>query len=370
MFKLLVFLWLGSLAAAPSWNTARPDHIWRFPREHWSHPGYRIEWWYFTGQLEARTEPERRWGYQFTFFRVGLLPERPPLASNWASENLILGHAAVTDLTRGEHRFSELLYRAVPFLGGFGEFPDPRLAWSHGPPGTEAGWSLRRSGEGFQLEMADRRRATAFHLTTTPVKPVVLQGPNGYSRKASRGGAASLYYSFTRMRTEGTLDWSGERLPVRGESWMDREWSTSSLGPEQVGWDWFGLRLDGGRELMLYSLRKKDGRPDFRYGTLVERNGKTRYLSADEWSLAASETWTSPATGARYPARWRLEIRGGEGLRMEVVPELADQENRSELPGGVFYWEGAVRVLGPEGAKRGEGYVELTGYGEGSRPPV
>jgi predicted secreted hydrolase len=369
MFRVLSFFVFGSLLAAVSWKTARPDHVWSFPREHWSHPGYRIEWWYFTGQLQARNEPRRRWGYQFTFFRVGLLPERPRLASNWASENLILGHAAVTDLSRGEHRFSELLYRAVPFLGGFGEFPDPRLAWSQGPPGTGAGWSLGWSSEGFQIEMADRRQKTALNLTATPMKPVVLQGPNGYSRKASQGTAASLYYSFTRMRTEGTLEWSGERVPVEGESWMDREWSTSSLGPEQVGWDWFGLRLNDGRELMLYSLRRKDGTADYRYGTLVERDGNTRYLSAPDWSLAPSDTWTSPATGARYPARWTLEIRG-EGNRMAVVPELADQENRSRLPGGVFYWEGAVRVLGPDGVTRGEGYVELTGYGEGSRPPV
>lgn len=369
MFRLLAFLSLGSLAAASSWNTARPDHVFRFPREHWTHPGYRIEWWYFTGHLQAEADPDRRWGYQFTFFRIGLLPERPRLASIWATENLVMGHAALTDLRRGEHRFSELLYRAVPFLGGFGNFPDPRLVWSRAPAGTETGWSLHRSGEAFDLEMADRRRGIAFTLTALPLKPVVLQGPNGYSRKASQGEAASLYYSYTRMRTQGSLEWQGQRFTVRGESWMDREWSSSSLGSEQAGWDWFGLRLDDGRELMLYLMRRKDGSVDFRYGTLVGRDGKARYLPAGEWSVRASESWRSPVTGAHYPARFQLEL-SDESLRLDVVPELADQENRSELPGGVYYWEGAVRVLSPEGVRLGEGYVELTGYGEGSRPPV
>ena len=370
MFRVLISLLLGGfLLAADFWKTAQPDYRWSFPRDHWTHPGYRVEWWYFTGHLRAKAASASRWAYQFTFFRVGLLPARPPLASRWATENLILGHAALTDLGRGQHRFSELLYRAVPFLGGFSDFPDPRLAWSRGPAGTETGWTVRRAEEAFELEMADRRRGIGFHLSTLPLKPVVLQGPNGYSRKAGAGDAASLYYSFTRMSTEGTLEWDGERREVRGESWMDREWSSSSLGPEQAGWDWFGLRLDDGRELMLYLLRKKDGSIDFRYGTLVGQDGKARYLSAGEWSIAASESWTSPSTGAGYPSLWRIEIPG-EALRFSVVPELSDQENRSQVPGGVYYWEGAVRVQTPEGARLGEGFMELTGYGPGSRPPV
>jgi predicted secreted hydrolase len=79
--------------------------------------------------------------------------------------------------------------------------------------------------------------------------------------------------------------------------------------------------------------------------------------------------WRSAASGADYPARWIVEVPS-EGWRLEVVPELADQENRSELARGLHYWEGAVAVRGPDGAPAGRGYVELVGYGTKTRPAM
>ena len=34
------------------------------------------------------------------------------------------------------------------------------------------------------------------------------------------------------------------------------------------------------------------------------------------------------------------------------------------------YWEGAVTLYGEDGQRAGEGYAELTGYGENNRPPI
>jgi predicted secreted hydrolase len=154
---------------------------------------------------------------------------------------------------------------------------------------------------------------------------------------------------------------------------MDKEFSSSQLTESQVGWDWFSLQLRDGRELMLYVLRRKDGAADFRHATLVSAEGEARYLDSGEWSVRVLDSGESDETGAVYPSRWTIEVSGeipAEGLMLDVRPELPNQENRSGLPGGVYYWEGAVTISSPAGEELGQGYVELTGYGEENKPPV
>ncbi len=356
-------------AAAGAWETARPGYAWSFPRDHGSHGAYRTEWWYFTGLLESEDHPGRRFGYQLTFFRIGLLEQAPALDSAWSARQLLMGHAAVSDLAARKHRFSEVLYREIPLLAGFGAPPDARIAWSRAPAGTPGDWTLRFDGQAFDFEMRDDGAKMAFRLSARPLKPLVLQGPGGLSRKGESPGAASLYYSFPRLDTAGTLLLDGRTWKVRGTSWMDREFGSSQLGPGQAGWDWFGLRLAGGRDLMLYCMRRKDGSADFRSATLVSPGGAARYLDPSAWSLRAVSTWKSLGTGAVYPSRWRIEIPS-EGIALDVVPRFAAQEDVSRRSAGLHYWEGAVEVEDAGGKEAGEGYVELTGYGEGSRPPL
>lgn len=150
---------------------------------------------------------------------------------------------------------------------------------------------------------------------------------------------------------------------------MDREFSTSHLGEGQVGWDWFSLNLDDGRDVMLYLLRRADGSLDFGRGTVVPVAGEVRYLEPSDWSLTVTDRWVSETSGAIYPAGWELELPG-EALRLTIVPVLRNQENLGKLAGGLAYWEGAVELLNDQGEVVGRGYVELTGYGEGNRPPV
>jgi predicted secreted hydrolase len=370
VIALLLVSLAGVVPGDEPWEPARPDYRWEFPRDHWARSGYRLEWWYFTGHLQAAGDgPPRRFGYQFTFFRVGLLPARLDRASAWHAANLIMGHAAVGDLAAGQHRFSELLYREMALLGGFGRYPDPAIAWSRAPAGTDGAWTLSWNGRAFDLAMVDRARGMAFRLETAPGKPLVFQGPNGFSRKGPGRTAASQYYSLTRLHTRGTLALDGVEWPVTGQSWMDKEFGSNQLGEDQLGWDWFSLQLADGRDVMLYHLRGKTREASFARGTLVAPDGTVRYLAPSDWVIRPTATWTSPATRARYPSGWTIELPG-EGLSVEVVPELADQENRSRLVPDLHYWEGAVRVLGRDGAPAGRGYVELTGYGTRSRPAI
>jgi predicted secreted hydrolase len=374
-----------------SWETAAPDYVWSFPRDHWPHPAYRTEWWYFTGHLDDAEGGE--YGFQFTVFRVGLAPQAPALDSGWAAHALFMGHASITDVEGKRHVFADVLHREIPLLSGFAAaaqlqvvLPDPArdtvstdvervgaalndtIAWARAAPGTDGRWTLTWNGAAFDFAMSDRAAGLALELETTPEKPLVFQGPGGLSRKGRDPGAASLYYSFTRLRTSGWIELEGRRLAVEGTAWMDKEFGSNQLTAEQVGWDWFSLQLEDGQDLMLYVLRRRDGTVDFARGTWVAPGGEVRYLDAAEWSYEATGAWTSPRTGIRYPSGWRVRIPG-LGLDLEVAPRVEGQENVATRSGGLAYWEGAVEVRGA-GRRLGLGYVELTGYGKGNRPPI
>jgi len=358
----------AALAPAPpvGFLPADPGRAWAFPRDHFARPAYRNEWWYFTGHLA--TASGRRLGFQVTFFRVGLLPARPPFASAWSAPGAAMVHVAVTDPDAGRHRFTEVVWRDAPPLAGFGAPPGPRVAWAQAPPGTPGRWTLDLDGEAWRIAARDDREGLALALTARPVKPIVLQGPNGYSAKSAAPGFASEYYSQPRLAVAGAVTLDGREEAVRGEAWLDREVGSSQLGPGQVGWDWFALRLADGRDLMIYLLRRADGAVDHARGTLVEADGAPRLLDAGELRVAAAGRWRSEASGASYPSGWRVEVPSA-GLALDVAPEVAAAENRSRLVPGLAYWEGPVRVLAG-GAPAGEGYVELAGYGPGGRLPL
>ncbi len=369
-FTLSLSLGAPLLAQPPAWLPADSSYAWSFPRDHWSHPGYKTEWWYLTGQVQADEDSTQRFGFQFTFFRIGLAPRAPRLASAWNATDLIMGHAAVTDLGGRRHLFTEVLHRAIPLLGQFNPYPDSLIAWVRAPAGAGGRWTLCWNGEGFDVAMVDSTRQLGFSLATRPLKPLVLEGPNGFSRKGREPAAASQYYSFTRLAVSGSLTADGRPRRVHGQAWFDQEFGSHQLGARQVGWDWFSLQLDDGHELMLYQLRGPAGRRDWALGTLVQPDGTATYLSGADWRLSPEGSWKSPATDTVYPQRWHLEVPAAD-LDLNVVPLLMAQENLSRLA-DLHYWEGAVEVRSPGSAGRrlGQGYVEMTGRGKGNRPPL
>jgi predicted secreted hydrolase len=362
---------LGGAESESVWKSAAAGYAWDFPRDLAFHPDYKTEWWYITGHLQleddAQAEPL---GYQLTFFRSALAP-RDSLANAtaWDPEDLIMAHAAISDPNTGTHTFSEVIWRTTPFLGGFGSPGEERLAWCRAPAGTDAQWQLDWRNGSFHLGVRDDAKGLRFDLECTPTRPRVFHGQQGFSPKTAEGKSGSLYFSQTRMQTTGTVFREGRAIPVRGSSWLDREIFTSSLGENQKGWDWAALGLDDGRDIMLYSLRDQSGEQDFASGTLVDGNG-SRPLAAEQWDLTALEHWTSEDTGSKYPVRWKLSLPD-EGLDLLIRAVLPDQENVSERT-GIHYWEGAVTVHPWDDRNRmlGRGFVELTGYGKGSRPPI
>ncbi len=328
-----------------------------FPADHGPHPAFRTEWWYFTGNLEAAGG--RRFGYQVTFFRNALSPQPLARASRWAARQVFLGHFAVTDVEAGRfHAFERFRREALGLAGARGS---PFRVWLDD-------WSVEGRGEGgapLPLRLRAAAGEVALDLLLEEGKPPVLQGEEGLSRKGAAPGQASYYYSLTRMPSGGRVSIGGEAWNVRGLSWMDREWSTSSLAKDQVGWDWFALQLADGRELMLFRLRLADGGTDLASaGSLVEPDGGARVLARDDAAVEVLARWKSPEGGA-YPSRWRVRVPSA-GLELTVRPLVEDQEHR----GAFRYWEGAVAVRGTARGRpvTGSGYVELTGYSETPGP--
>ncbi|MBP2677199.1 MAG: hypothetical protein H6Q82_264 [Deltaproteobacteria bacterium] len=337
---------------------ATAPRAFRFPDDHGPHPEFRHEWWYFTGNL--RGPGGRRFGYQLTFFRFALSPDPPARASRWAANQAYMAHFAVTDVQGNRFRHFERTGRGALGLAGATARP-LRVGLDD--------WSAEGSTAStlpIRLRATEAEASVDLVLDTT--RPIVLQGDRGLSRKSAAPGNASYYYSMTRLATRGSVRIDGVSFPVEGNSWLDREWGTSSLEKGQAGWDWFALQLSDGRDLMFYRLRRGDGVTDpFSAGTLVLPDGSVRPLSADDVRIETLGSWRSPESGARYPSRWRM-LLPSEGLELEVVPRIADQELRTS----VRYYEGAVGVRGTSRgeAVEGDGYVELTGYGEtGGRKP-
>jgi predicted secreted hydrolase len=373
--RMIVAVLLGTVLVAqgievPRWQQAEPGYNWSFPRDLYAHSEYKTEWWYVTGHLAAVDEADSELAFQLTFFRIGIQePDSLSTQSAWRADDLVMAHAALMDSKTGEHIFSEVVWRATPFLGGFGDVGDSTLAWCQAPPGTDAQWRLEYQDGEFLLSVEDARQDLKYDLRCRPTQEPVLHGESGYSRKSEDGKAASLYFSQTRMEVSGTVDRKGRAVPVTGESWLDREMFTSTLGEGQKGWDWLSLQLDDGRELMLYRLLAEDGSADYAMGTMVGPDGKVTLLTEKEWQLKPTSYWTSPETEARYPVAWSLDVPGRD-VSMDLEAMIPEQENVSKLT-GIHYWEGAVRAKerGNQ-SQTGRGFVEMTGYGKGSRPPV
>jgi predicted secreted hydrolase len=321
-----------------------------FPDDHGPHAGFRTEWWYYTGNLESADG--RHFGFQLTFFRTALAPAMERRASAWASRDVYMAHFAVTDTAGRRFSAASRLSRAALALAG--AEADPFKVWVED-------WSAEGvTGDAARVRLRAAEGDVAIDLTLASAKPVVLQGERGLDRKGEEPGNASYYYSLTRMPATGRVTVRGTAVEVSGLGWMDREWSTSSLGPDLVGWDWMAIQLDDGRDLMLYRLRRADGTAArFSGGSLVDADGTTRRLRSGEFTVDVRDTWPSPRDGTRYPSRWRLTVPAEE-LDLDVVPRLADQE----LNLAVRYWEGAVRLEGLARGRpvRGVGYVELVGY--------
>jgi predicted secreted hydrolase len=346
---------------AEEFKRALPGKIYSFPQDHFSHPEFKTEWWYYSGHLQSQGKDKKSYGYQLTFFREGLKRETKNQKSKWAIQDLYFAHLAITDESRKKFEYLEKISR-----GSLGEAGALHYAMAERNFRVWIeDWSVELKGPLMQdhiLKAGDRNFGIALFLI--PEKKPVIHGQNGISQKAQGEGYASHYYSIPRLKTEGKIFLQNKEIAVKGMSWMDHEFGSNQLREYQVGWDWFSIQLDNGVDLMFYQIRHQDGKTDpYSSGTIIFPDGRYRHLPKKDFQIDLLDQWKSPESGANYPAGWGVKVPAHQ-IELTLTPTVKNQELITKESTQVTYWEGSVRVNGKyQGhSVKGMSYVELTGY--------
>jgi predicted secreted hydrolase len=344
-------LFFFSAAAMAQYRVALPGYRYKFPQDHFNHPDFQTEWWYYTGNVKSADG--HRFGFELTFFRQGVNRDAKTI-SIWEVRDLYFAHLALSDLNGGKFLHAERTNRAGPGIAGVSE--GDRRIWN-------SNWQIAWRDNEQILQAIDER--FALHLTLRSAKAPVAHGQNGVSQKAEGPGHASHYISLTRLNTQGEIELGSRKFQVTGTAWMDHEFFTHQLEADQVGWDWMSIQLQDNSELMLFDIRRKDGSIDpYSAGTFVDARGDTTHLRREEFSLEPmGDTWVSSVTRAVYPVRWKISVPR-LGVALESSTLLPSQELVSSTGFVPAYWEGAVLFAGTKGRSPigGVGYLEMTGY--------
>jgi predicted secreted hydrolase len=321
------------------------------------------EWWYYTGHLVSTDG--RHFGFEAVIFRA----ERGSVPTTWAS------HLALTDEAGNRFLYAQRSQVGGPValqqrvLGGPTGFDLSVTGFDPSDPGSrlQAPWTLAGSGgrDKITAALSPKEAATTggsfgLALDLQSEKPAALHGANGWIDFGPAG--SSYYYSRTRMAISGSLTLDGATLAVTGTGWFDHQWG-DFISVGGGGWDWFAVELADGSDLTLSLVRAADGSFPLVYGTYVDKAGATTHLASDAFTVHSTGSWTSPKTGATYPAGWRIEVPGQQ-LVIDLAPTVSNQELDTRRSTGVVYWEGSQRVTATRSGKpvAGEAYVELTGY--------
>ncbi len=328
------------LLITPVYRQAEPGYRYQFPRDHFSHPDFKTEWWYYTGNL--RDGGGHRYGFELVFFRQGQA-QREETKSAWRVDDIYLAHLALTNIDGGKFQYFERTNRAGPGIAGASL--DQARIWNGN---WQSRWDLATGDQ----TLSAVEKGLRFNLRLTPRTAPVIHGENGISLKSETPGHASHYVSFPLLAVEGSLNGAA----VTGTAWMDHEWFTNVLEESAQGWDWFSVQLENHTELMLFQMRHRDGGTPFVAGTFIDAAGRATPLHRADISTTPLDWWTSARTGARYPIRWRLAVPS-RGVAIECAAAVTNQE--LVMHSGPIYWEGAVRY---SGSASGVGYMELTGY--------
>ncbi len=350
---LVTTLLIAGMSPAAQFESALPGYRFQFPRDHFSHPNYKTEWWYYTGNLRATDG--HRFGFELTFFRIALDGVDVPVEGVWTPSQFYLAHLALSDIDGQKFLHIERLNRAGPGIAGVSF--EAREYWN-------TNWRVHWISDNGEQQLEAVTDKLKLHLHLTPQKPLVVHGQNGISPKGPKPGEASHYISFTRLATSGTLAYNGHESQVGGTTWMDHEFSTEPLDPSLRGWDWFAIQLDNNEELMLYRLRSRSGEQNpFSSGTFIDSRGSAHYLDSTQFELTPGATWTSSTTSAHYPTTWLIRIPSLE-LELTESTALLDQELAGPNNTAPSYWEGAVTYTGRlhNAPIHGIGYLEMTGY--------
>jgi predicted secreted hydrolase len=319
-----------------------------------------VEWWYMNGHLETQSGAKK--GFAAAIFQV-YIPEDSKIGlistASILPQAFYFGHYSLLNKATGTFSSSER--STLPFV------KNPKIlvsdaAASEARMDVHLGdWRMTREQNGHYTVNSSNNGQDAIALDLEPLRPEVVHGP-GWSGNTETG--RMYYYSATRLKVTGTLN--GEA--VTGIVWFDHQWGggigaqagdgSASFNPN---WDWMSLQLEDGRDMMIYVVKNAKNEPSDKFISITDGNGKSTEIR--NFRFQPFDTWTSPATGGKYPTKWSLRLEDGTILTIRAVAD--NQEIEARATTGFNYYEGAVTVTG---TTRGVGYMELTGYVKGSSP--
>jgi predicted secreted hydrolase len=353
--RQLVLGGLAGLIGTATWT--EPAHALSakalvFPRDRGSHPDFRTEWWYITGQAASNGWGGRTFGFQLTFFR-SRVEGTQAMTSKFAAKQLLFAHAAITDVQGKKLWHDQRIAR-----DGFGV----ASASEQDMAIKLRDWSLQAEGEKYTAELPASDFALKLQFEET--QAVLLQGKQGLSRKGPEEAQASYYYSQPQLASRGSLQVKGQTFEVTGKAWLDHEWSQELLHPSAVGWDWIGMNLIDGSALTAFRLRDKDGNSVWDGGSFRSPQGQLDIFSRGEVIFKPVRRWQSPLTQSTYPVEWLLRTPADFYTVRAVID---NQELDSRTSTGAIYWEGLSELIDSNGRRVGSGYLEMTGYAQALR---
>lgn len=306
-----------------------PGKDFHFPEDHGLHPDFQSEWWYVTANLSD--SEGNQFGIQYTLFAAADIQNNNKM-------RIYFAHATLT--TEQAFFFAERYARED--MEHAGVQSSPWMAYlDH--------WRFEGAEDApFPGRLQVTEETFGYDLTTSD-SPYFLQGDHGYSQKNDTGTMASYYYSAPFVKVKGVVTVAGKAHQVEGEAWLDREWSTSVVRAENLGWDWFALHLDDSTALMLYRLRSQG--EQYFYGNLMQKEGGMIPLAKSDFTFIAGKS--AEFNQQEYTLEWQILI---PSLNIDIVTRPVNEGAflRTRIP----YWEGPVRISGSHEAV---GFMELFG---------
>ncbi len=299
---------------------------------------FQTEWWYWNLHLQPSS-----------VLRTGL-PDDPRFFLHYAvfqvqeqesRRTLYVAQIGVADAETGSFASAERIVAQ----------PQPLDTFAF----TFGNWIMAAEAARGRYEIKGGAGEITFDLRLQSASTPILHDGNGLVDFGASG--ISYYYSRPRLEVMGSVVVAGESFDVRGVAWLDKQWG--DFVPVTISWDWTGIQLESGIDLMLTRVLGADGQPVAVYGTLGKGDqASIRHLREEDFTFEPepASIWVSPATGASYPTRWKVTIPEEE-IDIILRPQVRESEFVSNGL-GVIYWEAGMHV---EGTHEGLAFVELTG---------
>lgn len=360
-------------------NISRNHYI-KIPSES-PHIDSRLEWWFIHGYFESSHLKKRY--FMSSLFQQTIESEDAGLQHAYS---LIL---SVLDPITGKN---EILSQVAPeavnlFIGAAEEIRklnlDPTIvdAWMdevkmNGPPipiriertktimnicPFSFSWDsfqLRQSGKYIKMTFNDPDSQKLCQFRMHPECPRMI-----FEKLEVSGIESMAYASYPRLALTGVV--GNEK--VKGKAWFDHQWGNygwlvTSSELNVLGWDWFGINLNNGMDLILIIHRDMKTKDRIaHHAVLFETDREPRLLG--KFTVEPLKYWESPITRISYPLSWRISIPEiGTVLTFEPLSE------NQEIPiFGIIraLWEGAGKVTGIMVGQivEGRARLELHGYG-------